>query len=122
MAAVNALGIHHVNIDVDDLDAARRFYTEVMGFSEVHRPDFGAPGAWFQMGAHQLHLGTIGARRAETGDHFALQVEDCASCAQELEAKGIEVFRLDPPIAGAGIQAFLRDPAGNLIELNQPEA
>lgn len=119
---MNVLGIHHVNVDVDDLDAARHFYTEVMGFTALDRPDFGVPGAWFQMGAHQLHLGTTEKRQAETGDHFALQVEDCASCADELEAKGIEVFRLDPPIAGAGVQAFLRDPAGNLIELNQPPA
>lgn len=121
---MNTSGLHHVNLRVDDLEVARRFYVEVMGFEELDRPDFGFPGAWFRMGAHQLHLQTTDAPDApdaKSGDHFALQVEDCAACADELEARGVDVLRLDP-LPGAGTQAFLRDPAGNLIELNQPEA
>ncbi|MBM3674730.1 MAG: lactoylglutathione lyase [Actinobacteria bacterium] len=112
-------GLHHVNLRVDDLDVARRFYVEVMGFEEIDRPDFGFAGAWFRMGAHQLHLQTTDHPETKSGDHFALHVADCAACAAELEAKGVDVLRLDG-VPGAGVQAFLRDPSGNLIELNQP--
>jgi catechol 2,3-dioxygenase-like lactoylglutathione lyase family enzyme len=113
------LGVHHVNLLVDDLDAANHFYREVMGFAPLDRPDFGFPGAWFRMGAHQLHLQTTDGPEAKGAQHFALEVTDLDAIADALEAQGVELFRLDA-VAGAGKQAFLNDPAGNLIELNQP--
>ena len=36
----------HLAIAVDDLDAAREFYTKAFGFEELRRPDFGFPGMW----------------------------------------------------------------------------
>jgi len=116
---VRVLGIHHVNLLVDDLDAAVRFYTDVMGFTPLDRPDFGFPGAWFRMGAHQLHLQTTDGPKQKSGQHFALEVTELDAVADELEARGATLLRLDA-VAGAGRQAFLDDPAGNLIELNQP--
>jgi catechol 2,3-dioxygenase-like lactoylglutathione lyase family enzyme len=118
---VSIIGIHHVNLLVDDLDAARRFYGEVFGFTELARPDFGFPGAWYQMGAQQLHLQTTPGPEKKSAQHFALQVDDCSAMADSLEAKGVEIFRLDA-VDGAGRQAFCNDPAGNLIELNEPVA
>jgi predicted enzyme related to lactoylglutathione lyase len=47
-------------------------------------------------------------------------VEDVASAADELEARGLKVRR-SPHFEGAGRQIFLRDPSGNRIELNQPD-
>jgi predicted enzyme related to lactoylglutathione lyase len=40
---------------------------------------------------------------------------------EELEAAGVKV-RVSNYVPGAGRQAFLRDPSGNRIELNQPDA
>ena len=113
------IGVHHVNLLVDDLDAARAFYGGTLGFAELDRPDFGFPGAWFTMGAHQLHLQTTDGPEQKSQQHFALQVTDVVGLADGLEAQGVKVFRL-PPVEGAGGQAFFNDPAGNLIELNQP--
>lgn len=121
MTALPIVGVHHVNLMVDDLDAATRFYTEVLGFTPTDRPDFGFPGAWFRMGAHQLHLQTVPEALERSGQHFALEVSDIDAAVAALEAHGVEVFRLDAFASqGAGRQAFLNDPAGNLIELNQP--
>ena len=53
------------------------------------------------------------------GAHFALHVEDLDAAVDALRAKGIKVDPV-PEMPGAGRQAFLTDPAGNLIELNQP--
>lgn len=39
-------GLFHVAIKTADLHKTRWFYCELLGLSEVARPDFGYPGAW----------------------------------------------------------------------------
>lgn len=111
------VGIHHVNLLFEDIDATREFYRETMGFEEIDRPDFGFPGLWFQMGAQQLHL--MEGPAPDSLQHFALEVDDLDTVLADLAARGLVVSAGDP-VPGAGRQAFLRDPTGNLIELNQP--
>jgi glyoxylase I family protein len=112
--------IHHVNLMVDDVDAARRFYRDVLGLEEIERPDFGTEGAWFRAGTTQVHL-TIGDRPVPDGfQHVAFCSENVSRDAARLTGLGIEV--VEPVrIVGAGHQAFVRDPAGNLIELNEAD-
>ena len=111
-------GLHHVAICVTDEDEALAFYRDVLGLAELPRPDFGFPGLWLDAGGEQIHL-MVSTERPRGGDHFALEVADVAAAADHLEAHGVRVMRLDP-VPGAGGQAFINDPAGNLIELNQP--
>lgn len=112
-------GVHHVSVCVDDVDAARRFYVDVMGFHERgDRPDFGFPGAWLDAGDQQLHL--LQAPFVENGGHFAVRVDDLDAWCAHLDELGVKYGRA-PYFPGAGRQAFLRDPAGNQIELNQPD-
>jgi len=47
-------------------------------------------------------------------------VADLDTLVAALEAKGLTVRRA-AHVAGAGRQAFIRDPSGNRIELNQPD-
>ena len=47
---------HHYSLDVSDIEVSRRFYGDLLGLSEIDRPDFGIPGAWYQAGPVQLHL------------------------------------------------------------------
>ena len=49
-------GIHHVSINVRDVDAAKSFYIDVLGMRELPRPDLGFPGAWLASGAQEVHL------------------------------------------------------------------
>jgi glyoxylase I family protein len=110
--------LHHVSINVDDVDAALRFYVDVLGFEpRTDRPDFGFPGAWLDVGGQQVHL-IGGAAPPKLGQHFAVAVDDIAAAVTELRGKGIEVS--DPVPVGTGLQAFLDDPSGNTVELNQP--
>lgn len=117
-----ASGVHHVAVCVTDVDAARRFYTDVLGFAErPDRPDFGFPGAWLDVGGQQVHLMQVaemppGAAR----QHFALRVDDLDAAVAAIEAHGVAVYRADYT-PQAGHQAFLQDPSGNGIELNQPD-
>jgi len=112
------LGVHHVSINVADAEESIAFYTEVLGFGvRSDRPDFGFGGAWLDVGGQQVHL--IEAPRPQSlGQHFAIAVADIEATIDELRAKGVDVSDAKP--VGTGLQAFLTDPSGNGLELNQP--
>ncbi len=113
-------GVHHVSINVDDVEAALSFYVGTLGLVQrKDRPDFGIAGAWLDAGSQQVHLIGLSAPPAQ-GQHFALQVDDLDRIIGELRAEGIEVS--DPAPVGPNRQAFLSDPSGNQVELNQPGA
>jgi glyoxylase I family protein len=119
---VQIAGLHHVAINVNDVDEAIDFYRDVLGFSIIEsRPDFGFPGAWLQAGANQVHLilapdGFVPDR----AQHYALQVDDADAWADHLDQLGVQ-HRRSPYRAGAGQQIVVKDPTGNRIELNQPD-
>jgi catechol 2,3-dioxygenase-like lactoylglutathione lyase family enzyme len=111
--------VHHVSLNVTDLAAATTFYTEVLEMPVLPRPDFDFPGLWLDAGEQQVHLIEVSDFDAPVGQHFALQVDDLGATISELAGRGVDV---SPPrtIDEVCVQAFLRDPTGNLIELNQP--
>ena len=113
-------GLHHVAINVHELEPAMTFYVDQLGFTALDRPDFGFPGAWIQAGDHQIHLMEIPSATIDRGQHLALRVDDLDAAVAELEAAGVKVRRSEY-MTGAGRQAFLRDPSGNRIELNEPD-
>jgi glyoxylase I family protein len=115
---VKLAGVHHVSLNVPDVDEAVTFYVEVLGTKPRRdRPDFGFPGAWLDAGAHQIHLIQADPPPAG-GQHFALEVDDLDAAVAEVRARGVEIS--DPSPVGTSRQAFLQDPGGNLIELHQP--
>lgn len=112
--------MHHVSLNVSDAAEAERFYVEVLGLEKLPRPDFGFPGAWLGLAdGRQVHLIQVDGWTAPKGQHFALGVGDLDRTRDELVAQGIRVSE-PAEIPGAGRQCFFRDPAGNMIELNQP--
>lgn len=115
---MKALGVHHVSIMTPDVDAALAFYTDVLGLSvRDDRPDFGIGGAWLDVGGQQVHL-VEGPAPTRAGQHFALLVDDLDSVIAELRARGYDVA--DAFATGVGRQTTVDDPAGNVVELNQP--
>ena len=112
------VAVHHVSLNVDDVDAALRFYTDVLGLeARGDRPDFPFGGAWLDVGGQQVHL-IEGKPPPGLGQHFALLVDDLDATVAELRGRGIEVS--DPRPVGTSRQSFVSDPAGNLNELHQP--
>lgn len=128
---MSAMPPFHLAFPVTDLEATRRFYVEVLG-CRVGREDT----RWidFDFRGHQLsaHLVDADAAAAETnpvdGDdvpvrHFGavLPWEEWHAMADRLRAAGAS-FLIAPRIRFAGqvgeqATFFLRDPAGNAIEL-----
>lgn len=112
------VGLHHVSINVTDVPRARAFYTGVLGLVErTDRPDFGFAGAWLDAGGQQIHL-IEAPTPPSLGQHLALEVTDVDRAVADVRAAGVEVS--DPRPVGTGRQAFLADPDGNGVELNQP--
>lgn len=114
------LELNHVALHVQDLEAARQFYREVLRLESLPRPPFDFPGAWFRLGQTQeLHL--IGERTAPVqshhrGNHFALRVDDLDPWENHLRAMQADFRPRKLRPDGAG-QIFLADPDGHIIEL-----
>jgi catechol 2,3-dioxygenase-like lactoylglutathione lyase family enzyme len=49
----------HYAIRTTDLEASRRFYTEVMGFRFSYRPPPRSPGIWLYPGDDQSEFGIV---------------------------------------------------------------
>ncbi len=115
---MNLRGIHHVSINVTNLERALEFYVDILGLDELERPELGFPGLWLKAGAQEVHLLAIDSERPLKEQHFAFDVTDVEAVQQALVAADVMVSA-PSEIAGICRQAFTRDPSGNLIEFNQ---
>jgi len=114
---VRILRLGHVNLSIDDVEAARRFYGEVLGLEPAARPaDAGRPGCWFRLGDVELHLSLEPeADNARSRRHIAIEVADLAAIQAMIASAGRPIDEARP-IPGVR-RFFTRDPAGNRIEL-----
>lgn len=114
------LGIHHVQVTVSKADeqAARHFYLEVLGLTELPKPEHlrVRGGFWCQLGDKQLHLSLEEkVDRQATKAHVAYAVDDLKAWREHLEAHDIKI---GDSIPIAGMDRFeCRDPFGNRIEV-----
>ncbi len=110
--------LHHVNIHVDDLQAAETFYMDVLGLKRLERP-LSTKGAWLMIGeTRQLHLSVKEVPR-DLQQHFAFQVESVDRVHDRL-AEADYPIDAELEIPGVCRQIFVLDPAGNRVEFNQP--
>jgi glyoxylase I family protein len=117
--------LHHVSLNVTDLERAKMFYEKVLCLEELERPDFGFPGAWYKVGQQQLHLIVLSSSQTIRQDqqltsregHFALRVGNYSETVDWLEKHGVEILK-KPDSKSGFAQIFCADPDGNLIELN----
>ena len=93
-------GFGHVTIVVNDLPTTKHFYGELLGLPEAQRPDWEAPGAWYRIGAAQLHIQVKPEFRPDphpVGPHFALYTatDDYHQTIERLRQAGID-FQVPP--------------------------
>ena len=103
--------------------ATLAFYRNILGLQEIEKPDElkARGGAWFQLGAQQVHIGVdkedpVGSQVKPSKRHICFLVDDLTTAQLELEHAGIEITR--EPVDAFGLERFfVRDPAGNRVEI-----
>jgi catechol 2,3-dioxygenase-like lactoylglutathione lyase family enzyme len=101
-------------------EAAREFYGGLLGLPEVEKPVpmRSSGGAWFALGAQQLHVGVVGSGFAPaTKAHPGLSVDEA-----QLDALAARLADAGAPVEWddrlPGVRRFYTaDPFGNRIEL-----
>ena len=101
-----AVGINHVALEVDDIDAALEFYGQLFEFELRGRSD---TMAFIDLGDQFLNFSSGRRQQADDERHFGLVVDDRQPVLDTLEKLGIDL--LPGPF-----KDFL-DPWGNRIEL-----
>jgi lactoylglutathione lyase len=124
---VRARRINHVSVHAVDMEVSIRFYTELFGMERLPSPDFGQPVEWLRLGDQQLHLFLReDLEAAPAFHHFSLDVDDFEAVyarAKELGILSADAFGSSLRVHPAGwVQLYVRDPAGNLVEVNWPDA
>ena len=120
-----AAGLNHVSVVAHDLAASVSFYVDELGLEPLPTPDFGFPVVWLRAGTCQVHLFE---RPGEPPSHahFGLEVADFMSVYRRLKALGaldhVTFGNAMYELPGGGIQMYARDPAGNLVEIDHPDA
>jgi catechol 2,3-dioxygenase-like lactoylglutathione lyase family enzyme len=106
------------------MEASLRFYIEVFGMERLPSPNFAQHVEWLRLGEQQLHL-FESESPAPRSHHFALDVDDFE--AAYLKAKELDLLDADAfgasvrELPGGAVQMYLRDPAGNLVEVDWPD-
>lgn len=116
---MHTLGIHHVSINVNNVDEAEQFYCDVLGLEKLPRPDLGFNGAWLRTGDQQVHLLGKASGDPLPEQHYAFLISDADALLEQLRRHNIEP-RSVGEIPGVCRQIFVHDPSGNLVEFNQP--
>jgi catechol 2,3-dioxygenase-like lactoylglutathione lyase family enzyme len=113
-----------VSISAVDLEESARFYEEIFGMERIATPTFGVPVQWLRVGDLQLHL-FLDQSEAPPRHHLGLTVDDfdAAYLAVKERGQGADAWRWRlVELPSRQVQLYFRDPAGNLIELNWPDA
>jgi catechol 2,3-dioxygenase-like lactoylglutathione lyase family enzyme len=130
-AVLSVRGIDHFVLRVRDIEAAQRFYCEVLGAQYVaHRSEFGM--THLRVGASMIDLvaangqpGKPGAAPAgkelRNADHLCLRIEpfDQERIVAHLKRLGVEIGEIRRwfDAEGNGVSIYLNDPEGNSVEL-----
>jgi predicted enzyme related to lactoylglutathione lyase len=114
-------GISELVLEVDDIEDARRFYRDVLGFEETLYGE-GAEGRYWYLIGETARLGLwteqVGLAGGRGGAHvhyaFNLADDEIDRLKSRIEAAGTEV---EGPIQlGPGRAIYVTDPDGNVVE------
>lgn len=132
----------HFSVRTTDIEASKRFYIDVLGFTEGFRPPFEFPGLWLYRGGDEADYGVvhiIGIDRNDPKglktylgdkpedslhgsaavDHLAFLATDLVEMHRRLYEAGLAFRERTVPSLGLH-QVFVEDPSGVTIELNFP--
>ena len=121
-------GIHHIALNVKDLDRAERFYTDVLGFQVTHRFSKGLRHLMLETGNAAIALFETPNLKVEEAMnlvsedgylHLALEADsaDFKTIIKELQTKKIQIDN-GPVKRGNGESVYFNDPDHNHLEIH----
>jgi len=121
---VRATGFNHVSIHAPNLEESVRFYVEVLGMEPIPTYTFAFPVQYLRLGNLQLHIFERDSE-APRYHHIGINVDDFEEAYTRVKKLGIlerESFFEDMyELPDGSVQMYVRDPAGNLIEIDWPD-
>ena len=126
---MTTIGFNHFNLRAprELMDELNAFYCDIVGLEQGQRPDLGTPGYWLYADNQcVLHLSqtkpdeTRLTHTPTTFDHVAFTCTNRAEMEAHLKRHNISFTAGQVPSMGI-TQLFLKDPAGNGVELNFAE-
>lgn len=124
LTPVRATSFNHVSVHANDLDESVRFYTEVLGMETIPTYTFAFPVQYLRLGDLQLHLFQRDTP-APSYHHIGIDVDDFEGAYEKARELGIhdeEAFFSDVyELPDGSVQMYIRDPAGNLVEIDWPD-
>lgn len=118
-------GVATLNFWAADLEAAKKWYTELLGFApyfERSGPDGKPAYIEFRLGDYQHELGIIhssyapkGATAGPAGAVVYWHVDDVAATLEKLTAMGAKEYQPLTPRGAGFITASVADPFGNIL-------
>jgi YD repeat-containing protein len=121
-----AISINHVSVHANDLDESVAFYEQLFGMQRIPSPNFAFPVQWLRAGDQQLHLFVRPDVTAPMFHHIALNVDDFEAVYRRAREQRLNdesaFFSGMYELPDGAVQMYVRDPAGNLIEIDWPDA
>jgi catechol 2,3-dioxygenase-like lactoylglutathione lyase family enzyme len=118
MSGLQVTQIDHVSVIITDIERSRRFYRDVLGLKEIHKPrTFDFSVLWFDLGNQHLHL--LLKPRADTVSprHFALRVKDAQAARAYFREHGVRTD--ETTVIPHCDRFFIADPDLNRVEIIQ---
>jgi catechol 2,3-dioxygenase-like lactoylglutathione lyase family enzyme len=117
--------INHVSINARDLRESVDFYVDLLGAEPLPTPNFGLPVQWLGLGRTQLHLFEKDLQPT-SHHHLGITVDDLEPVYRAAERRGAfddgAFGNHLVELPGDVVQLYVRDPAGNLVEIDQAGA
>jgi len=109
------VGVAHITLKTNDLNAAREFYGRYLGFEEAGV--LVGSGIAFKVNDHQyIEVGDTLMGDEDRLDHVAFETADARQLREYLAARGVKVPADLKPDAGGDYSFTTEDPEGHLIE------
>jgi catechol 2,3-dioxygenase-like lactoylglutathione lyase family enzyme len=104
------------------LEESVDFYVDLLGAEPIPTPNFGIPVQWLALGRTQLHLFERDIQPT-SHHHLGITVDDVEPVYRAAERR--DAFDYNAfgnhlvELPGDVVQLYVRDPAGNLVEIDQ---
>ena len=118
------VGVAHIGLKTDNLDAARAFYGHDLGFAEaftLDKPTGGLMLTYFKVNDHQ-YIEVFPELKSEAEDrlsHIAFETTDARQLRDYLASRGVKVPETLKPGLDGNLSMMLKDPDGHNVEFVQ---